>query len=233
MVCCVIPPTPPWFSSTIIGGSSIPVGTSQSPSALLSLHWLFDISFSTSYCISVGTPLLEWALLNLLLDLDLECLYFIPDSSPPSLSAMPSIDRLLRWIGAPWRGFVPHHFIPHSSITIISPLVHPALHIRQSSFPGGAPLFPANSSNCLSNSILIHQELTSQFQPFRYHKSGQTTLNSISRTRQARINHKYKECLQLLCAVDRFCVPVFVGPDEMGDLVDDIETMFDWYHSIA
>jgi hypothetical protein len=37
---------------------------------------------------------------------------------------------------------------------------------------------------------------------------------------------KYKECLQLLCAVDEFCVPAFVGPDEMGDLVDDIESMF-------
>jgi len=37
--------------------------------------------------------------------------------------------------------------------------------------------------------------------------------------------------LQLLCAVDELCVPAFVSPDEMGELVDDIETMFDWYHS--
>jgi hypothetical protein len=51
--------------------------------------------------------------------------------------------------------------------------------------------------------------------------------NSISPTRQARIIQKYKERLQLLCPVDKLCVPAFVGPDEMGDLVDDIETIFD------
>jgi hypothetical protein len=38
---------------------------------------------------------------------------------------------------------------------------------------------------------------------------------------------KYKESLQLLCTVDELCVPAFDGPDEMGDLVDDIESMFD------
>jgi len=42
---------------------------------------------------------------------------------------------------------------------------------------------------------------------------------------------KYNNRLQLLCAVDELSVPVFVGPDKMGDVVDDIETMFDWYHS--
>jgi len=87
---------------------------------------------------------------------------------------MLSIDALLCWIGAPWPWFAPPNFIPHSSITIITPLAHPALHIRHS-IPGGAPLFPANSSYCLSNSISILRELTSQFQPFRYHKSSQTT----------------------------------------------------------
>ena len=51
--------------------------------------------------------------------------------------------------------------------------------------------------------------------------------NSISPTRQARIFQKYKERLQLLCAVDALCVPAFVGLDEMGDLVNDIESMFD------
>jgi hypothetical protein len=30
-----------------------------------------------------------------------------------------------------------------------------------------------------------------------------------------------------MCAVDELCVPVFVGPEVIGDLVDDIETMFD------
>jgi len=159
---------PPWFSSAIIG-------TPQSPSALLSLDWPFDISFSAPYCISVGAPPLEWALLNPLLDLDQEHLYFGPDSLPPSLSAILRIDGLLCWIGDPWPGFAPHNSIPHSSITIISPLAYPALHIRHSSFPVGAPLFPTYSSYCLSNSILILCELNSQFQPFRYHKSSKTT----------------------------------------------------------
>ena len=38
---------------------------------------------------------------------------------------------------------------------------------------------------------------------------------------------KYKERLHFLCAVDEFCVPAFVGRDEMGDVVDHMETMFD------
>jgi hypothetical protein len=51
--------------------------------------------------------------------------------------------------------------------------------------------------------------------------------NSISLTRQARIIQKYMERLQLLCAVDELCVTAFVGPDEIRDSVDHIETMFD------
>ena len=169
--------TPLLFSSAIIGAP-------QSPSALLRYHRRSSIlicapqsGLALRYFIqrsilhSVGAPPPELALL----DLDQERLYFIPHSFPPSLSAMLSIDGLLRWIGAHWPGFAPPNFIPHSSITIITPLAHPALHIRHS-FPGGAPLFPANSSYCLSNSILILRELTSQFQPCRYHKSSQTTL---------------------------------------------------------
>jgi hypothetical protein len=127
----------------------------------------------------IGAPIFHsafhTAFLSALLDLDQERLYFIPHSFPPSLSAMLSIDGLLTWIGASWPGFAPPNFIPHSSITIITPLAHLALHIRHS-FPGGTPLFPANLSYCLSNSILILCELTSQFQPFRYHKSSRTTL---------------------------------------------------------
>jgi len=62
---------------------------------------------------------------------------------------------------------------------------------------------------------------------------GKPHWNSILSTRLARIILKYMECRQLLSAVDESCVPAFVGPDEMGDLVDDIEPMFNWYHSIA
>jgi len=153
-----------WFSSAIIGAP-------QSPSALLSWNWRFNISFSAPYCISVSAQL-EWVLI----DLDQERLYFIADSLPLSLSAILSMDGLLCWTGAPWPRFVPLSFIPHSSITIITPFAHPALLIRYTTFPGGAPRFPPNSSYPLSNSILIHRELTSQFQPIKYHKSSQTTL---------------------------------------------------------
>jgi len=34
------------------------------------------------------------------------------------------------------------------------------------------------------------------------------------------------ERLKVLSTVDESCVPAFVGPNEIGDLVDDIETMF-------
>jgi len=152
--------------------SSAIIGAAQSASALLSLDWRFDSSFSAPDCISVGAASLEWVLL----DLDQERLNFIPHSFPPSLFAMLSIDGLLCWMGTPWPGFAPSNFIPHSSIIVIStPLAHPALHIRHS-FLGGSPVFPANSSYCLSHSILILCELTSQFKPFTYHKSIQTTL---------------------------------------------------------
>jgi len=50
--------------------------------------------------------------------------------------------------------------------------------------------------------------------------------NSISLPCQERIISKYNKCLQLLYAVDELCVPAFVGPDEMGEVVDDIDTMF-------
>ena len=71
-----------------------------------------------------------------------------------------------------WSSMIPEYICNTKGVT----LAHPVLHIRHSSFPGGVPLFPVNSSYCLSNSILIHCELTSQFQPFRYDKSSQTTL---------------------------------------------------------
>jgi len=79
-------------------------------------------------------------------------------------------------VGAHWPLVAPLNYNSRSSINISTRLAHLALHIRHTSFPGGAPLFPQNSSYCLSNSILIHCELTSQFQPFRYDKSSQATL---------------------------------------------------------
>jgi hypothetical protein len=52
------------------------------------------------------------------------------------------MDELLHWIGGPSSGFAPPNIIPQSSITIITPLPHPALHHRHSAFPGGTPVFP-------------------------------------------------------------------------------------------
>jgi len=46
-------------------------------------------------------------------------------------------------------------------------------------------------------------------------------------------NQQYKKRLKLLCAIDELCVPAFIGPDEMGDGVDDIDTIFDKYFLIA
>jgi hypothetical protein len=57
--------------------------------------------------------------------------------------------------------------------------------------------------------------------------------NSNSSTCQEQIIGKYKERLQHHCAVDELGVPAFVGPDDMGDRVDDIDTMFDFYFLIA
>jgi hypothetical protein len=74
---------------------------------------------------------------------------------------------------------------------------------------------------------MIHRSLTSIPTLLDITNRAKRHWNSISPTRQAGIIRKYKERLQLLCAVDELCVPAFVGPDEMGDLVDDIETMFD------
>jgi len=57
--------------------------------------------------------------------------------------------------------------------------------------------------------------------------------NSISSTCQLRRISNYNEPQQLLCTVDELCVPAFVSPDEMGEVVDDIDSMFKWYHLIS
>ena len=157
---CIIPspPSPPtqWYFSGIIG-------TSQSLSAHLNprLHSSVSIGVSIFHSvletsISVCAYPLGCALLNLLLNLDYECLYLIPDSLPPSPVGAarhrwaPQLDmHSLIPVSAPWSGFAPLKSILHSSITISTPLAH---HIRHSSYPGGAPLFP-------SKFIILHFKL--------------------------------------------------------------------------
>jgi len=160
------PPPPQWYSSAM---TVIP----QSWSALLSLDWRFDISFSAPYC------LVCWLI-------------------PSRMGAPQSPPR--PWIGAPlWRcrhctshpfgrgsaymgcfsGYGLHNphrrslasifthqfhsallnprrsslasiFAPQNYsallLTISTPLAHIELHIRHSSLPGGATCFPQNSS---------------------------------------------------------------------------------------
>jgi hypothetical protein len=78
---------------------------------------------------------------------------------------------------------------------------------------------------------LIRHKLTSIPNLLDITNQAKPHLNSFPPTRSAKIISNYKECLQLLCVVDELSVPAFVGPDEMGDLVDDMETMFCGYQS--
>ena len=87
--------------------------------------------------------------------------------------------------------------------------------------------FPRIHHFCVSIFILIQRERTSIPNLLDITNRAKQHWNSISRTCQARIIRKCKERLQVLRAVDEFCVPAFVGPDGMGDLVDDVESMFD------
>jgi hypothetical protein len=57
--------------------------------------------------------------------------------------------------------------------------------------------------------------------------------NLLSAARVVCTISKYNEWHQLHYAIDEFTVPAFIGPDVMGDGVDDIDIMFDWYHSIS
>jgi len=50
---------------------------------------------------------------------------------------------------------------------------------------------------------------------------------------QIRIIIKQLAHLQRLCAIDELCRAAFVGPDEMGELVDAFDTNFHWYHLFA
>jgi hypothetical protein len=165
-------------------------------------------------------------------------LYFIPDSLPLSPFsaaqhgwAAPLDMRSSIPVGAPWPGLSTLNFILRSSVTISTPLAHLELHIRHSSFPGGAPRFPTNSSYLPFKPHFDSQLANLNSNLLNITHRAKQQRNTISPTRQARIIRKYKERLQLLFAVDELCVPASVGPEEMGDMVDNIETMCNGYHS--
>jgi hypothetical protein len=51
--------------------------------------------------------------------------------------------------------------------------------------------------------------------------------NSVSSTCQLQILSNHKEHLQLLCTMGELWAPAFVGLDEMGEVVDYIDSMCD------
>jgi hypothetical protein len=146
----------------------LPNGAPTRESALLNLDGRFNISFcalQSTLRPRCGVPLFHSRLRTSL-----------PIRRCSAWMAAPLDGCSSTPVTPPWPGFGPLNSIPPCSINFSTPLAHRALHIRHSSFAGGAPLFPPNSSYYVSNSILIHCELTSHFQLFRYHKLSQMTL---------------------------------------------------------
>jgi hypothetical protein len=173
-------------------------------------------------------------------DLDFWRLYFIPDSEHPSPFSDAQHGWLHRWIGTPQHltALLGLDLLPsisfHAALTT-SALPMPTLHatsdtppflvvhltffwihhiVFQTTFWFTASL-PLNSN---------HLDITN---------GAKHHWNSISPARQVRIIRKYKELVQLLCAIHELFVPAFLNTDEMGDFADDIVTMFDWSDSIA
>jgi len=144
------------------------------------------------------------------------------------------LSALVHWICAPQSPSAVLGLDFRPSISFCAPPSPSALPLPTShSTSGTAPLLMTHLASprirhiCLSNPIMIYSSLTSIPSLLDITNRAKRHWNSISPTRQAGIILKYKERLQLPCAVDELCVPVFVGPDEIGDLLDDIETMFD------
>jgi hypothetical protein len=87
-------PPPQWCSSAIIGAPQSPSAL-LNPSALLSLDWCCDISFSTPYCLFCPRSSIPSSTSIRSASISFQTLYF------PPLSALLSMDGLLRCIGAP------------------------------------------------------------------------------------------------------------------------------------
>jgi len=134
-------------------------------------------------------------------------------------------------IGDPSPGFAPLSFVLHYSNIISTPLAYRAQHNRHSSIPAGTPFFPLNSVYCLWNSTLIHRKLTwipiseiSQIEPnnIGIHSHPPARSKSFKIT---------SSTSSLFTPLIKIYVPAIVSPNEMGDVLDDIETMLDWDHS--
>jgi hypothetical protein len=130
----------------------------------------------------------------------------------------------MAWICAPQFHSALLHRNQHSPCRPSTPHQALLLSLRRTSFPPKLIILPLklHCSSLWANLNSNRLDITNR---------AKRHCNWTLPTCQAWIIQKYMERLQLLCAIDQMCVPVFVGPDEMGDVVDYIETMFDWYHS--
>jgi len=214
--------------------SSFTVGAPQSPLALLSLNWCFDISFSAPYSLfcprsssrmgvpqspprpRLGVPLFHSTLLASLPFR--HCSAWMGWSAGYTL--LNSRWRSLAWICTLQFHLILLHQHQHSPGPSCTPRQALLLSLWHTSVPLEFVILPFkllyNSPRANVDSNV--SDITNR---------AKRHWNSISYTRQVRIIRQYKQLLQLLCAVNELYVPAFVSPDGMGDFVDDIETMFD------
>ena len=143
-MCCFIPPPPPMVLLRYNRRSTIPIGAPECGFALRYFIQCSILPLLLAFLLLTGHSSIPSSTSIRSVSISFQTLYLLPLYLPP-LSAMFSMDGMLRRICSPWPGFMPLKFIPHSSITIITPFAHPALYIRHSSCSGGAPLFPVNS----------------------------------------------------------------------------------------
>ena len=103
--------------------------------------------------------------------------------------------------------------------------------------PSCAPYFPSRWSPFSSDCIILPVKPQLWFAP-RQHlltplldikNRDKRHWKSLSATHYVRIVSKYMESLQLLRTVDEIFVSALVRADDMGEVVDDIDTMFEWY----
>jgi len=205
------------------------MGAPTFPAALHGLGCRSNMGFRTPYPRSHFSALLNWESTpqspSVLLCLDWHTFIslFIPDP-PPFFQALSLVWKLLN----------PHRpsaaLIWHSSFSFRTPATQ--------HFPSGAPLVPGGWSPFSSDYIILPSKPQYRFAAKKHlitpvlaiTNRAEGYWNSISAACQVRIISEYKERLQLLCCCDELCVPAFVTPDEMGEVVDDINTMFHRYH---
>jgi len=201
--CFIHPPSPEWYSSARIRGHQLSL-------ALLSLDWGFDISFSAPQ--SHLRPRLGAPLFHSRLFASLPFWWCTAWMTAP-------LDRRssMTFRAPPSTSALPSP-TPHSTSGTPRFLLAHLFFLRNHPIAFQTPLWFTASWPLNSNLLDITNRANRHW-------------NSLSPTRQPGMIRIYKKRLQLLCAVEELRVPALVGPDEMWEFVDDIETEFDWYHS--